>query len=1009
MTVRVEALTGESDLNFILSLNELEPGSQIIENYVLKLTEIGSNIDLNEFEYTGPVFQNAVLNHLNGSHFSRSLPHVCRTQRGDEYFRLRIGEKKYIGRVLTYVPGKIFAQVNPHSPGLLNDIGKSIAELDLKLFDFKHSGAMRYLKWDLKNSLWIRDDLDEVPLKADREHLKKWIDLYTSTVIPVLPQLKQSVIHNDANDYNILVKSDLQLGQQTCAGFIDFGDCVYTQTIHELAIAAPYLMFNKPDPLQAAGHLISGYHSVFPLTEAELSVLFPMIGMRLCVSVVTSAIQKRKFPDNTHLTISEKSAWDLLRQLSQVHPEFAHASFRNACSLPPLPTSKKCAEWVKKNRRQFGGLFQKDLRSTKIKVFDFSPSSPIVDKLMPQSDPVKDPVAECLAIEGADVGIGRYHEARLVYQGDSYLSRGNDGVESRTIHLGIDFFLSAGEKIRAPLDGRIHSFQNNAGAFDYGPTIILQHDIEEDNLTFYTLYGHLSADSLAGLKVGQFVKKGQEFAEVGTKLENGGWSPHLHFQIIDHLFGNSGNFPGVAKASEKSLWLGLCPDPNSILNLPDDLVLDSNRDPEDLLRIRKRKIGKNVRLSYQRPLKIVRGRMQYLYDQDGKRYLDAVNNVSHVGHCHPRVLQAAQDQMAVLNTNTRYLHDKLVQYSEALLAKFPAPLDVCYFVCSGSEANELALRLARTYTRNKGMMVIDGAYHGNTNALIEISPYKFDGPGGLGKPDFVYRLPVPDLYRGPFKISDFAEGQKYPNEVGRLIQKAESEKYPVSAFIGESILSCGGQIVLPKGYLKQIYGQVRNAGGVCIADEVQTGFGRVGSHFWGFETQEVIPDIVTLGKSIGNGHPLAAVITTSKIAETFDNGMEYFNTFGGNPVSCAIGLSVLEVIQAEGLQEKSQKVGEYLREKLHLLSQKFPILGDIRGLGLFIGLEFVLNRSTLEPAPNQTQYVVNRMKDRGILLSTDGPFRNVIKIKPPLQMNQDDADFLVDQLGVVLAEDLSQI
>ena len=404
---------------------------------------------------------------------------------------------------------------------------------------------------------------------------------------------------------------------------------------------------------------------------------------------------------------------------------------------------------------------------------------------------------------------------------------------------------------------------------------------------------------------------------------------------------------------------------------------------------RRKHLGPSLSLSYRQPLHIVRGWMQHLYDSSGREYLDCVNNVAHVGHCHPRVVRAAAEQMAVLNTNSRYLHELLVEYAERLTATLPARLSVVYLVCSGSEANELALRLARAHTHRDGFIVVDAAYHGNTNALIDVSPYKFNGRGGRGKPSHVQVVPMPDVYRGV----------DYAGTVVEAVRRCDGP----AAFLCESALSCGGQIILPPGYLYDAYEAVQAAGGVCIADEVQTGFGRAGSHFWMFETQGVVPDIVTMGKPIGNGHPMGAVVTTPEIAASFANGMEYFNTFGGNPVSCAAGLAVLDVIRDEGLQQNARETGEYLLSGLKDLADRHSIIGDVRGIGLFLGFELVRDRETKEPAGAEAGELVNRMKDRGVLLSTDGPFHNVIKIKPPLIFSREDADLLLRSLDDVLA------
>ncbi len=426
---------------------------------------------------------------------------------------------------------------------------------------------------------------------------------------------------------------------------------------------------------------------------------------------------------------------------------------------------------------------------------------------------------------------------------------------------------------------------------------------------------------------------------------------------------------------------------------------------ESLLTRRRRLLGPSLSLSYDRPLQIVRGRGQYLFDQNGAAFLDCVNNVCHVGHCHPDVVEAATGQIKTLNTNTRYLHENIVKFADRLTATLPNGLDVCFFANSGSEANELALRMARSYTGQRDVAVIDHAYHGHTTALIELSPYKFDGRGGWGKPEHVHVLAAPDGYRGEFKNSDANCGVRFAEQARTVLETAlKSGDRTLAAFFAESLLGCGGQVPLPKDYLKKMYDTVRGLGGVCIADEVQVGFGRVGTHFWGFEQQGVVPDIVTMGKPIGNGHPLAAVVTTREIADAFDNGMEYFNTFGGNPVSCAVGMAVLDVIEKENLQLHALEVGGMLIDSFRELMDRHPIIGDVRGSGLFLGLELVRDRETLEPAAEEADAVVQRMRSHHILLSTDGPFHNVIKLKPPMVFDQADAERLVLFLDRTLAE-----
>ncbi len=416
---------------------------------------------------------------------------------------------------------------------------------------------------------------------------------------------------------------------------------------------------------------------------------------------------------------------------------------------------------------------------------------------------------------------------------------------------------------------------------------------------------------------------------------------------------------------------------------------------------RAKTIGRNLSTSYKNPLKIVRGYMQYLYDEEGQTYLDMRNNVPHVGHSHPKVVWALQKQAALLNTNTRYLQDNHIQYTERLLSRFPPELNVCYFVNSGSEANELALRLARTHTGRKDILSIEGAYHGNTGELVNISHYKFSGKGGKGQQEYVHTVKIPDVFRGTYRIDDPKAGEKYAKEVEEKITNLQDKGIELSAFIFESILGSAGQQIFPKNYIQNVFQSIHDAGGVCIADEVQVGFARVGTHFWAFEMYNVVPDIVTLGKPIGNGHPLAAVITTKEIAESFNNGMEFFSTTGGNSVSCAVGIAVLSIIEEENLQEKALTVGNYIISRLKDLKTQYQIIGDIRGSGLFLGIDLIEDDESLSPAFEKAEIIVEEMKNHGVLVGND---KNVIKIKPPMVFTIENAEFFIQTLEKVLIE-----
>ena len=425
---------------------------------------------------------------------------------------------------------------------------------------------------------------------------------------------------------------------------------------------------------------------------------------------------------------------------------------------------------------------------------------------------------------------------------------------------------------------------------------------------------------------------------------------------------------------------------------------DRNR----LQKLRKKYLSQSFSLSYNEPLHLVRGRGQYLYDSKGNEYLDAVNNIQHVGHSHPKVTEAANEQFKKLNTNTRYLDKTILDYARALTDKLPSNLNKCYFTNSGSESNDLALRIARNHSNSKETIVLEGAYHGHVTSLIEISPYKHDGPGGKGPPEYVHVVPMPDPFRGIYRGQ--SSGLKYAAEVKTILDEIRSDNKRVSAFIFEPILGCGGQIIPPNGFLSSSFKMVRDNNGVCIADEVQVGFGRMGESFWGFETQDIVPDIVTLGKSIGNGHPLSVVVTSEDLSNEFNNGMEYFNSFGGNPVSCAIGHAVLKVIEEEELQKNAFRVGNELKTLLNEVKSVHDIIGDVRGKGLFLGIEIIKDLETLEPDKQVTHKIVNEMRNRKILLSSDGPDHNVIKVKPPMVFNSSNALFLVETLDKVLSK-----
>ncbi|MCC6724427.1 MAG: aminotransferase class III-fold pyridoxal phosphate-dependent enzyme, partial [Saprospiraceae bacterium] len=1014
LSAAVKPLPGEIDLNFLLQTTD---GQQ----FTLKIAHPDTQLGYLEF-------QNALMQCLTAAGLGLEIPRVVRSAMDDEITPITAPDgSQRLMRLLTWVEGRCLADVNPHTEPLMEAVGEMCGKLSRALHGFDHPAAHRFIKWDCSKAAWTGEHLDKIADPEKQALAQFFLDFFEKNALPLLPSLRQSVCYNDANDYNILISHDAE--NPTVPGVIDFGDAVYTHTINELAILCAYGAMGKPDSLAAIFHFVKGYHRQWPLTEAEAEALFPLIGARLLISVTCSAMNMAEHPDNEYLQISDRPAWDLLRKLRSIHPSLVHAVVRHACGWEPCVKRAAFDVWLQGITKPVHGVgpglpipsgLVIPVGNLEIAPWlDLSVGSPDLGTYSDIEDVEKLHQRIQAQIEAAtsivnprlpdgqgqsSIVNGRYDEIRPFYTTDAYAVAGNDGPEWRTVHIGLDVFATPGTPVYAPLDGVVHSFKDNANDRDYGPTIILEHKVSE-TLTFWTLYGHLSRKSLEGLAVGQKIKAGDAFCEIGPMPENGNWSPHLHFQVMLDLMDWEGDFPGVAFPRWREVWKSICPDPWLLLFGEPSPPPPAGLAASQILDFRREHLGKNLSVSYRKPLNMQRGWRQYLFDDTGRRYLDTVNNVAHVGHEHPRVVRAGQRQMAVLNTNTRYLHENIIRFSEELLATFPKELSVAFIVNSGSEANELAMRLAKNFTQQKDMLVVEVGYHGNTQGCVDISSYKFEGPGGKGAPPHTHVVPIPDVYRGIYRGNTLETGLKYAAHISESAKKIQAEGRGVAAFICESVISCGGQVTLPPGYLAAAAQQVRAAGGLLISDEVQTGCGRHGAHFWAFEEHGVVPDIVTVGKPIGNGHPLGVVVTTPAIAEAFANGMEYFNTFGGNPVSCAIGREVLRVIKDEGLQQNALETGAYLTAALREMASRYPVIGDVRGPGLFLGFELVEDLETLAPSEAKATYLSNRMRELGVLMSTDGPFHNVLKIKPPIVFGKRDADFLMGMLERVMGED----
>ena len=946
--------------------------------------------------------QNAMLEHIAATSPALGVPRLVRTLDGRDTAEWKSGGASHLVRVLEHLPGRLFSAV-PKTPALLASLGAFMGRFSVARKGFGHPLAHRPgFLWNLDEALAVKPWLADISLPEERALASRIFARYETRAVPRLRGLRAGVLHQDANDNNLIVAAD----GETVTGLIDFGDMTFGRQINELAVTLAYALLDLDNLYEAAGPVIRAYTSAFPLEADEAEVLFDLVAARLAVSVCISSHRGKEYPENTYLEVSRAAALRLLARLDQTNPSLLAAFARDAAGLAPVADHDRIVAWLSSRACAPHQLFDFELDRAGRCLVAMKQGEPGME-FADDAGAYWRWLRDRMAAGGARFAIGLYGETRDVYVGEQFRTAASP--ERRTQHLGVDLFIEPGTPLHAPLDGRVLSVADNAAPYDYGPTVILEHEAGAGGPRFFTLYGHLARETLTRVTPGLSVRAGQRIGSVGAPDVNGGWSPHVHFQIITDRLGLSGDFPGVGQPSLWPVWSKISPDPDLILRLaPESYGVDPTP-PDVLLSRRARLLGPSLSVSYRRKLKIVRGRGAYLYDHTGRAYLDGVNNVCHVGHAHPHVVEALARQAATLNTNTRYLHDRLLEYAERLGRTFPKPLSVVYLVCSGSEANELAMRMARTVTGRRETITLDWGYHGNTGALIEVSPYKFNRKGGGGKADHVEIATIPDPYRGRFKGYGRETGLAYATSVDEKIEiiRKRSGEGP-ACFIAEAISGCGGQVLFPAGYLEAAARSIRQAGGMMIVDEVQTGFGRVGTHMWAHQLQGVVPDIVTLGKPIGNGHPMAAVITTPEIAAAFANGMEFFSSFGGNPVSAAVGMAVLDVLEGERLQENALTTGRHLKAQLAVLAARHELIGDVRGEGLFLGVELVRDRATLEPATTEAGDIVNLMREAGVLASTDGPFDNVIKIKPPMVFAVREADLFADELDRAIGGTVSR-
>ncbi|MCX7567388.1 aminotransferase class III-fold pyridoxal phosphate-dependent enzyme [Sulfitobacter sp. F26169L] len=976
-------LDGEYDLNFLA----ITPDG---EGYILKVMRRDCEVWLVDMQVKA-------FEHITKRAPDLPCPRVIRTS--DDRPLVTVVDENGAERLvwlLNRLPGQCYAISHPKGDALIHEVGQVLGGSAKALADFNHAGLSRDFKWDLTRADWIGDEMHCITDPARRQ-LIETIHADFAQLKPALDAFPKQAIHNDANDYNIMVSGTLDATRHV-SGLIDLGDMCAAPRICDLAIAAAYIVLDHPRPEAALAALVAGFHQAYPLSAAEVDLIWPLLRARLAVSVVNSTLMAADNPDDPYVTISQAPAWRFLEGV-ELHGGLLKARLRAACGLPVVDGADRITAWLEQERGNFAELMGGDISNAPM-------GSLSVEKSVWPQDPFQMPLEEAARVgeEFEDNGrmwLGYYHEPRLIYAEPAFRNGPWKASDRRTVHLAVDVFTHAGTPMYAPLRGEVFVAEYRAGHLDYGGVIILRHETPAGDPLF-TLYGHLDPEFLDRLKVGQVIEKGEAFCRLGDSSMNGGWAPHVHFQLALTTEGIEADWPGVGEPDEMYLWRAICPNPAALLNLPDDKVHYAPTDKAEVLKGRKNHFGGNLSLTYNDPLMLVRGWKHHMFDEWGRPYLDAYNNVPHVGHAHPRIQAVAADQLKRMNSNTRYLHPAQTAFAQKVLSKLPDHLQVCFFVNSGTEGNELALRLARAHTGAKGMVTPDHGYHGNTTGAVDISAYKFNKPGGVGQADWVELVEVADDYRGSYRRDDPERAQKFADLVDPAISALAQKGHGLAGFIAETFPSVGGQIIPPKGYLPAVYEKIRAAGGVCIADEVQTGLGRLGDYYFGFEHQGALPDIVVMGKPIGNGHPLGVLVTTREIADSFDNGIEFFSTFGGSTLSCRIGHEVLQIVDDENLQDNARVVGGHLLKGLQTLERKYTCVGDVRGMGLFLGLELV-NPDGSE-ATQICAYVKNRMRDHRILIGSEGPKDNILKIRPPLTVEAEDADMIITTLDLILAE-----
>jgi 4-aminobutyrate aminotransferase-like enzyme/Ser/Thr protein kinase RdoA (MazF antagonist) len=830
------------------------------------------------------------------------------------------------------------------SPAAVRTIGTLAASVDVALAELVAPAAERVHQWDLREAPGVLTELlPYVPDDDLRDRLAGAARTAWDAVTAVADRLPVQFIHGDLTDDNVVTGDPLT---RVPDGVIDLGDLNRTWTIGELAITVSSLLHHDGMDLPAAVRAIEAYHAIRPITEAEADALWALVVVRGAVLVASAHHVLATDATNEYAAENLVHEREIFAQATSVPLPVATALVRAATGHSAVPLDLPASLPL------LPGL-------DTVRVVDFSPKSPALhDGRWLSASVESDLLEEALPAVGAVVA--RFGERRLTR------SRPNDPHEPENVALGLEVRLAGAHAVAAPWAGTLWP--------------------AEDGIELHTDVVTLRVDGCStALAAGAPVAAGDVIAESSRDL----WVQVTRAGIVA---------PRFVTASLADAWRAVVADPSGLV--PGTSAAPAVTDAAHLLSRRDGAFADVQEHYYDDPPVMVRGWREYLVDADGRVYLDTLNNVTSVGHAHPRLVEAVADQWRLLNTNSRFHYSAVVEFSERLAALTPDPLDTVFLVNSGSEAVDLALRLGQAWSGRRDVLAVQEAYHGWTYLTDAVSTSIADNPAALEtRPDWVHTVPAPNPFRGTHAGSDAAS---YATDAAAEVERLAASGTPVGAFIAETVFGNAGGVALPDGYLDAVYRAVRAHGGLAIADEVQVGYGRLGEWFWGFEQQGVVPDVIAVAKAMGNGHPLGAVITTREIAERYRAGGYFFSSAGGSPVSSVVGLTVLDIIRDEELQQNARETGRYLKQRLQGLGERHPILAAVHGSGFYLGPEFVRDRDTWEPATTETAAICARLRELGVIAQPTGDHQNILKIKPPMCFSRDSADALVAALDRVL-------